>query len=102
MTTPKVKPLGKRVLVKRADAMVSKKGILLPDSAQEKPKQGEVVAIGPGSYDQDGKLVKVELKVGDKVLFSSYSGTEVKTSNLTTDSNYLIMSEDDVLAVIEA
>ena len=95
----KIKPLGNRVLVKRADAKTSKGGIILPDSAQEKPKQGEIVAVGPGRVEEDGNLVALELKKGEKVLFSSYAGTEVKTED--AESEYLIMNEDDILAVIQ-
>lgn len=99
MGVPKIKPLGKRILVKRVKAQASKGGILLPESAQEKPKQGDVVAVGPGSFSKEGELEKVELSVGDKVLFSAYAGTEVKTED--QDSEYLIMSQDDVLAVVK-
>lgn len=92
----KVKPLGNRVLVKRAEAKTSKGGILLPDSAQEKPKEGVVVAIGEGSRDKDGKLTPLSVKVGDRVLFSNYSGTEVKVN----DEDEIILSEDDILGVL--
>lgn len=91
-----IKPLGNRVLVKRSTPPTTKGGILLPDSAQEKPKQGEVLAVGPGKTDDKGTLTPMELKAGDNVLFSSYAGTEVGS-----DSEYLIMSEDDVLAVMQ-
>lgn len=94
MSVKKIKPLGKRVLVKRAEATVTKGGILLPDSAQEKPKQGEVIAVGPGE-EKGGPL---EVKVGDRVLFGAYAGTEVKTDE---EEDYLLMSEDDILAVID-
>jgi chaperonin GroES len=99
MTTQKsyIKPLGNRVLVKRLRAATSKGGILLPDSAQEKPKHGEVVAVGPGKMEE-GKMQDMTLKVGDLVLFSSYAGTEVKTEE--TDSEYLIMSEDEILGIL--
>jgi chaperonin GroES len=96
--TNKVKPLGNRVLVKRAEMKMSKGGILLPETAQEKPRQGEVVAIGPGKMDEKGNLKKVNLRVGDIVLFSSYAGTEVKTEEDQAD--FLIMSEDDILGVL--
>lgn len=99
MSTPKIQPLGKRVLVKRTKAEQSKGGILLPDSAQEKPKQGSVVAVGPGGFSKEGEFEKLELAIGDKVLFSSYAGVEVKTED--KESEYLIMSQDDVLAVIK-
>lgn len=93
----KCKPLGNRILVKRAEAESSKGGIFLPDSAQEKPRQGEVLAVGPGKLGKDGAIKPMELSVGDRVLFSNFSGTEVKGM----DEEVLIMSEDDVLAVIE-
>ena len=93
-----VKPLGNRVLVKRSQVKTTKGGILLPDSAQEKPKQGEVVAIGPGKLDEDGKLKPMNVSIGDSVLFSNYAGTEVKSNE--QDIEYLIMSEDDILGVL--
>lgn len=99
MTLPKIKPLGKRILVKREQQKTTKGGIFLPDSAQEKPKHGEVVAVGPGMINEDGKLQKLEVIVGDKILFSSYAGVEVKADE--GNEEYLIMSEDDVLAVIK-
>lgn len=93
------KPLGNRILVKRSKALASKNGILLPESAQEKPKEGEVLATGPGKINQDGKIEELSLKVGDKVLFGSYAGTEVPQDG-DTNEELLIMSQDDVLAVI--
>ena len=74
----KIRPLGNRVLIQRAKAPTTKGGILLPDSAQEKPKEGVVIAVGPGKIDEQGNKEPMQLKVGDKVLFSSYAGTEVK------------------------
>lgn len=96
--TKNIRPLGNRVLVRRSKAKTSKGGILLPDSAQEKPKEGEVLAVGPGKQDEEGNLKAMFLKVGDRVLFSSYAGTEVKTED--TETEYLIMSEEDVLGVL--
>lgn len=96
--TSQIRPLGNRVLVKRSKATISKGGILLPDSAQEKPKQGEVIAVGPGKMDEHGKLQKMTLKAGDLVLFSSYAGTEVKTDE--AEAEYLVMSEDEILGVL--
>jgi chaperonin GroES len=93
-----IEPLGNRILVKRAEMKMSKGKILLPETAQEKPRQGEVVAIGPGKMDEKGNLKKVNLHVGDVVLFSSYAGTEVKTED--DQSDFLIMSEDDVFGVL--
>lgn len=98
MNITKVKPLGNRVLVKRSKAQASKGGILLPDSAQEKPKEGIVVQVGPGSLDSEGKREQMSVKSGDRVLFSSYSGTEVK--NTESDEEYLILSEKDILGVL--
>jgi len=94
----KIKPLGNRVLIQRSKAQTTKGGILLPDTAQEKPKEGLVVAVGPGKLDENGKTETMYVKVGDKVLFSSYSGTEVK--NLAEEEELLIMSEDDILGVL--
>jgi chaperonin GroES len=98
MTTKKIKPLGNRVLVKRSEVKTTKGGILLPDTAQEKPKQGEVVAVGPGKMDEEGNLKTMNVRVGDQVLFSAYAGTEVKTES--QDAEYLVMSEDDILGVL--
>lgn len=95
----KLKPLGNRVLIKRSQAQTSKGGILLPDSAQEKPKEGTVLAIGPGKMNDNGKLEPVSVKEGDRVLFSSYAGTEVKTSE-EQQEGYLILSEDDILGIL--
>lgn len=93
------KPLGNRVVIERLKAKTSKGGILLPDSAQEKPKEGIVLAAGPGKVDEDGKLIPLHVKKGDKVLFSSYAGTEVKSAE--DDKEYLIMTEEDLLGILE-
>ena len=93
-----IKPLGNRVLIKRSKAKTSKGGILLPDTAQEKPKEGEVIAVGPGKMDENGKIDALNVKVGDRVLFSSYSGTEVKQEG---EEEFLIMSEDDILGILK-
>jgi chaperonin GroES len=93
------KPLGNRVVIERLKAKTSKGGILLPDSAQEKPKEGVVIAAGPGKVDDEGKLTPLHVKKGDKVLFSSYAGTEVKSTG--DDKEYLIMTEDDLLGILE-
>ena len=87
----KYKPLGDKVVIKRAEAATTKGGIYLPDAAQEKPKQGEVLAVGPGKDD-----VKMEVKVGDQVLFGSYAGTPVKG-----DDDILIVAQEEILAVVE-
>ena len=99
MPMVKVKPLGNRILVKRAEPKSTKGGILLPESSKEKPKQGQVIAVGPGKVDESGRLEKMQVKVGDKVIFVSYAGTEIKTPGME-DEGYLIMSEDEVLAII--
>lgn len=95
-----IKPLGNRVLIKRSKAQTSKGGILLPDSAQEKQKEGTVIAVGPGKMDEHGTVEAMNVKPGDRVLFSSYAGTEVK--NLSDEEEYLIMSEDDIMGVLLA
>ena len=94
------KPLGNRVLIQRSKVKASKGGILLPDAAQEKPKEGKVIAAGPGKLNDDGKLEAMDVKIGDTVLFSSYAGTEVKSD--TADDELLILSEDEILGVVGA
>ncbi len=95
MTKQKIKPLGNRVVVQRQEVKTSKGGILLPESAQQKPKQGKVLAVGPGKADEKGRIQPMDIKVGDEILFSSYGGMEFKNS----EENILILSEDDILAV---
>ena len=95
-----IKPLGNRVLVKRAKAQTTKGGILLPDTAQEKPKEGQVVAVGPGKVDDQGNRDSMNVKIGDRVLFSSYAGTEVKNRDKAEDEELLILSEDEILGVL--
>ena len=91
------RPLHDRVVVKRIDAeQKSKGGIIIPDSAKEKPSQGEVVAVGPGGRDEAGKLTPIDLKAGDKVLFGKWSGTEVKIDG----QELLIMKESDIMGVL--
>lgn len=92
----KIRPLGNRVLIQRAKAPTAKGGILLPDSAHEKQKEGIVIAVGPGKVDDHGVKEPMQLKEGDRVLFSSYAGTEVKGQ----DDELLIMAEDDILGII--
>lgn len=94
----KIQPLGKRLLVRRSKAKTSKGGILLPDSAQEKPKEGEVLAVGPGQQQEDGQIETVSIQPGQKVLFSSYAGTEVKQES---EEELLILNEDDILGILE-
>jgi len=94
----KVKPLGDKILVKRIEAEEKTKGgILLPDTAKEKPKEGKIVEVGSGKLLDDGSRAACQVKKGDRVLFSSYAGTEVKIDG----EEYLIMSEEDILAVID-
>ena len=94
----KFRPLHDRVVVKRIDAEEkSSGGIIIPDSAKEKPSQGEVTAVGPGGRDEAGKLIPIDIKVGDRVLFGKWSGTEVKLDG----EELLIMKESDLLGVIE-
>jgi chaperonin GroES len=94
----KFRPLHDRVVVERIDADAkSAGGILIPDSAQEKPSQGEIVAVGPGGRDEAGKLIPIDLKKGDRVLFGKWSGTEVKIDG----EDLLIMKESDIMGVIE-
>ena len=94
----KFRPLHDRVVVKRVEEDTkSKGGIIIPDTAKEKPSQGEVVAVGPGARDESGKLVPLDIKKGDRVLFGKWSGTEVKVDG----QDLLIMKESDVLGVID-
>ncbi len=94
----KLKPLHDRVLVKRLEEEEKTKGgIIIPDTAKEKPIKGEVIAVGPGRLTDDGKRIELSVKVGDKVMFSKYAGTEVKIEG----EEYLIMREDDIVAIIE-
>ena len=93
------RPLHDRVVVKRIDAeQKTAGGIIIPDTAQEKPQQGEVVAVGPGARDESGKLVPLDVKAGDRVLFGKWSGTEVKIDG----QDLLIMKESDIMGVVEA
>ncbi len=95
---PKVRPLGDRVLVKRLEGEeVVKGGIIIPDTAQEKPQKGEIVAVGKGRIGDDNEIIQLEVKAGDSVLFGKYAGNEVTID----DEEYLIMREDDILAIIE-
>jgi chaperonin GroES len=97
MAKTKFRPLHDRVVVKRIDAEEkSKGGIIIPDTAKEKPQEGEVVAVGPGSRDESGKLITIDVKAGDRVLFGKWSGTEVKLDG----EELLIMKESDIMGVI--
>jgi chaperonin GroES len=93
----KLKPLGDRVVIKQLEAEEkTKSGIILPGSAKEKPQQAEVVAVGPGGVI-DGKEIKMEVKVGDKVIYSKYAGTEVKIE----EDEFIIVKQNDILAIVE-
>jgi chaperonin GroES len=93
----KIRPLGDRVLVRPIEeAEVKKGGIIIPDTAKEKPQEGEVVALGTGKRDENGKLIEFTVKKGDKVIISKYGGTEVKLDGV----QHLIMREDDILGII--
>jgi chaperonin GroES len=95
----KFRPLHDRVVVKRIDAEEKTAGgIIIPDSAKEKPSQGEIVSVGPGGRDESGKLTPIDVKVGDRVLFGKWSGTEVKIDGV----DYLIMKESDIMGVLDA
>ena len=96
--SPKIKPLGNRIVVKRIEAEEKTAGgIVLPDTAKEKPIQGKVVAVGEGRRSDEGKVIPLQVKKGDTILFGKYAGTEVKIDG----EEYLIMREDDVLAILE-
>jgi chaperonin GroES len=94
----KLKPLQDRILVQRVEEeKTTKGGIIIPDTAKEKPAEGKVVAVGNGKVGEDGKRIALEVKKGDRILFGKYAGTEVKISG----EDYLILREDDVLGIIE-
>ncbi len=93
----KFRPLHDRVLVKRIEAEErSKGGIIIPDTAKEKPQEGEVIAVGPGGRDESGKLIPIDVKVGDRILFGKWSGSEIKLDG----QDLLIMKESDVMGVV--
>jgi chaperonin GroES len=94
----KFRPLHDRIVVRRVDAEEKTKGgIIIPDTAKEKPQEGEVIAVGPGGRDDNGKLIPLDVKVGDRILFGKWSGTEIKLDG----EELLIMKESDVMGVIE-
>ena len=93
-----VRPLHDRILIKRIEEKETiKGGIIIPDSAKEKPQEGEVIAVGHGKKTDDGKVIALDVKAGDRILFGKYSGTEIKIQ----DQEYLILREDEVLGVLE-
>ena len=94
-----IRPLQDRILVERLEEMTTTKGgIIIPDTAKEKPAEGTIVAVGKGKLDNDGKIIPMELQVGDRVLFSKYGGTDVKLDG----KDYMIMGQDDILCVVVA
>jgi len=94
----KIRPLGDRIIIKRIEEEEkSKGGIIIPDTAREKPQEGKVIAVGKGKRGDDGKLIPIDVKVGDRVLFGKYSGSEIKLLG----DEHLIIREDDVLGIIE-
>jgi chaperonin GroES len=94
----KVRPLHDRILVERLEEKETKRGgIIIPDTAKEKPQEGKVIAVGNGKVNDDGKKVPLDVKAGDKILFGKYSGSEVKID----DKEFLIMREEDILAILE-
>ena len=96
---PKIRPLGQNVLLRRLEAEEKTKGgIYLPDTAKEKPREGEILAVGEGELDKNGKHREFQVKEGDRVIFSSYAGTEIKVSG----EELMILSENDILGVVEA
>ena len=98
MTSAKIRPLKDRVLVEPVeDSETVKGGIIIPDSAKEKPQEGIVIAVGKGKMDKDGKLIPMDVKKGDKVLMPKYGGTEVKIN----DKEYKIINEEDIVAIVE-
>ena len=94
----KIRPLGDRIIVKVEEPKEKKiGGIIIPDTVKEKPQEGSVIAVGKGKIDKDGKVINMDVKVGDKVLYGKYAGTEIKIENV----DYLIMSQEDVLGILE-
>jgi chaperonin GroES len=93
----KMKPLGDRIVVERLEEETKKGSIIIPDTAKEKPQQGKVIAVGEGRFDETGKRIPMDVKKGDTILFGKYTGNEIKID----DKEYLIMREDDVLAIID-
>ena len=97
-TKIKIQPLGDRLIIKAAEAKeIKKSGIIIPETAKEKPQEGLVVAVGKGKTTEDGKLIPMEIKTGDTVLYGKYSGTEIKING----EEYLIMREEDVLGIVK-
>jgi chaperonin GroES len=98
LTKVKIQPLGDRVLVKPVEAKeVKRGGIIIPDSAKEKPQEGEIVAVGKGKMTEDGKILPMDVKPGDRILYGKYSGNEIKID----DVEHLIMHQDDILGILK-
>jgi len=99
LTKVTIQPLGDRVLVKPLEKgeEVKKGGIIIPDTAKEKPQEGKIIAVGPGKRDDSGKLIPMDVKPGDRILYGKYSGTEIKID----DEEFLIMHQDDVLGILK-
>ena len=96
--SPKIRPLHDRILIKRLEEQEARRGgIIIPDTAKEKPQEGKVIAVGNGKVTDEGKKVPLDVKAGDRILFGKYSGNEVKIE----DVEYLIIKEEDVLAILE-
>lgn len=93
----KIKPLQDRILVERVEEEETVGGIIIPDTAKEKPQKGKIIEVGPGRKDEKGNLIKIELKAGDTVLFNKYAGTEIKVEG----KEFLLMREDDVMALVD-
>ena len=98
--TTRIRPLADRLIVKRLEEQEQRSlgGIIIPDTAKEKPQEGKVIAVGPGRRDDDGKVVPLDVKTGDRILFGKYSGSEIKLDG----EEHLILREEDVLGVVEA
>ena len=95
----KIRPLHDRIIVKRMEEQeVKKGGIIIPDSAKEKPQEGKVIATGKGKTAEDGKIIAMEVKAGDRILYGKYSGTEIKID----DEEFLIMHQDDILGILKS
>jgi chaperonin GroES len=98
LTKVKIQPLGDRVLVKPIEAKETKRGgLIIPDTAKEKPQEGEIIACGKGKTTEDGKVLPMDVKAGDKILYGKYSGSEIKLD----DQEYLIMHQDDILGILK-
>ncbi len=98
LTKVKIQPLGDRVIVKALEAKETKKGgIIIPDTAKEKPQEGEVIAVGRGKTTDEGKVLPMDVKAGDRILYGKYSGSEIKID----DEEYLIMHQDDILGIVQ-